>query len=77
MPIPLTLAFAVTEDKVQKAMFKSAILDPQCNNITTNKSHKVFCSIYIHLFCSLSLDGNQLLQNINQKDINNKPNLYL
>lgn len=47
MQISLTLAYAITEYEVQRAMFKKAILDFQCENITTDGSHKAFCSTYI------------------------------
>lgn len=45
--IPLTLAFAIIEYKIQKATFKMAILDRQCGNSTTGRSYRVFCSTYI------------------------------
>ena len=77
MQIPLTPVFAVTDYKVQGAMFKTAILDLQRSQFTNNVSLKAFCSIYVQLFRLQSLEDVQLLQTISLKDINNQPNSRL
>lgn len=66
--------FAVTDYKVQRATFRSTVLDLRRESkLDGQNSYKRFCSNYIQLSRLQSLDGIHLLEGIELEDINNKP----
>lgn len=72
--VPICLAFALTEYKVQRATFETAVLDLQRGPKSQWKStYKHFCSNYVELLKLKSLLGLQLLAQIILDNIANKP----
>lgn len=70
----MTPGFAVTDYKVQKAIFQIAVLDlHKKSNSGSVDSHKKFYSAYVQLLRLQTLDGVQLLQPIILEDIGSKP----
>ena len=85
--ISIAPAFALTENKVQEATFKFAILDlrrkkkvnkagttTQSRNAKNDDewSPKRFCSVYVQLSRLETLAGVKLLERINFEDIDNR-----
>ena len=70
----MTPGFAVTDYKIQGATFRSAVLDLRKGNKTVKCGvHKRFCSTYVQLSRLQTLEGVQLLEQIELEDINNEP----
>ncbi len=73
LQIPITLAFARTDYKVQDATFTSAIVDLKWPDKVVRNTHKRFCSTYVQLSCLHSFVGLGLLQHIDMSDVANQP----
>lgn len=74
LQIPMTPGFAVTNYKIERATFQTAVLDLHRNsNLGSKGSHKKFCSTYVQLLCLQTLDRVQYLQAITLEDIKSKP----
>ncbi len=73
LQIPITLAFARTDYKVQGATFTSAIVDLKRPDRVVGNTHKRFCSTYVQLSHLRSFAGLGLLQPIDMSDIANQP----
>ena len=72
--ISISFGFVYTKYKVQKATFKSAILDLQQKIIKkTARSHKLFGYIYIQLSRFQNLEEISLPEPISLDNINNQP----
>lgn len=71
LQIPITLAFAQTDYKVQGAIFTSAIINLKRLSKFSGSTHKQFCSTYVQLSRLRNFVGLGLLQPINMTDIAN------
>jgi hypothetical protein len=76
--VPLCPAFARTEYKVQGSTLKSAVLDLKDNSKARGQDqHKKFCSTYVQLSRLQSLARLYLLQKIEMKDLQFRPDPQL
>jgi len=67
-------AFSLTDYKIQGSTLTTAVLDLKDNpSLKGQSSHKKFCSIYVQLSRLRSLDGLHLLQKIDMKDLQFRP----
>ena len=73
LQIPITLAFAQTDYKVQGATFTSATVDLKRPSKFSGSTHKQFCSTYVQLSRLRSFADIGLLQLIEMTDIANQP----
>ncbi len=71
--VPICSAFALTEYKVQRATFTTAVLDLQRGQKSQwISTHKRFCSTYVQLSRLKSLSGLKLLAPIVLDDVANE-----
>lgn len=78
LQIPMTLNFAISGYKVQRATFQITLLDLLHNSKAGDKSsYKRLCSTYVQLSCLQTLDGVKLLQPITLENIGSKPHAKL
>ena len=77
--VPVTLAWAITDYKVQGSTYDAVTLDLHRQNISSKdgSSHKRYCSVYVQLTRVRSLQGLFLLQPVTSKDLNGKPDKLL
>lgn len=67
-------AFCLTDYKVQGSTLKTAVLDLKDDSTVKGQTgHKKFCSMYVQLSRTQSLDGLHLLQKIDMKDLRFHP----
>ena len=73
--IPMSLAFSLTDYKIQGSTLTVAILDLKHDRAAKrqNSSHIKYCSTYVQLSRLRSLDGLHLLQKIDKNDIQFQP----
>lgn len=72
--VPMTLAFALTQYKVQGSTYRIAVLDLHRSSRDRYREspHQRYCSVYVQLSRLTSLDGLWLLEPITLNDIDNK-----
>ena len=67
-------AFSLTDYKIQGSTLTTAVLDLKDNpSLKGQSSYKKFCSIYVQLSQLRSLDRLHLLQKIDMKDLQFRP----
>jgi hypothetical protein len=77
--VPVALAWAITDYKVQGSTYDAVTLDLHRPNISSKdgSSHKRYCSCYVQLTRVRSLQDLFLLQPVTLKDLNGKPDKLL
>jgi hypothetical protein len=75
----MTLAWAITEYKAQGSTYNRITVDLHWQNISgkDGTSHKRYCSCYVQLTRTRSLQGLSLLQPVILKDLSAKPDKLL
>jgi len=72
--VPICPAFGLTDYKIQGSTLIKAILDLKDNSSLKGQNcHKKFCSLYVQLSRLRSLNGLHLLQKIDMKDLQFRP----
>jgi hypothetical protein len=72
--VPMCPAFSLTDYKVQGLTLTTAVLDLKADPIAKGQNeHKKFCSMYVQLSRLQSLEGLNLLQEIDMKDVQLRP----
>src|SRR6266850_959934 len=77
--VPVTPAWAITDYKVQGATYDNITVDlhrPE-NNKNKETRHKRYCSNYVQLTRTKSLQGLNLLQRVTLADLNVRPDKLL
>ena len=75
---PMCPAFSLTDYKVQGSTLTTAVLDLKDDPSSKGQDHhRKFCSFYVQLCRLQSLDGLHLLQKLNMKDLQFRPNHLL
>lgn len=77
--VPVTPAWAITDYKVQGSTYDHITVDLHRYNRSTKhgSSHKIYCSYYVQLSRTRSLQGLSLLQAVTLEDFNAKPDKLL
>ena len=72
--VPMCSAFSLTDYKIQGSTLTNVVLDlKDDSSLKGQSSHKKFCSIYVQLSRIRSLDSLHLLQRIDMKDLQFRP----
>jgi hypothetical protein len=77
--VPVTPAWAITEYKAEGSTYDRVTVDLHWENISSKDgpSHKRYCSSYVQLTRTRSLQGLSLLQPVTLKDLSGKPDKLL
>jgi len=77
--VPVTPAWAITEYKAEGSTYDRVTVDLHWQNISSKdgSSHKRYCSSYVQLTRTRSLQGLSLLQPVTLKDLSGKPDKLL
>jgi hypothetical protein len=77
--VPVTPAWAITDYKVQGATYDNITVDLHRpgNNINKETRHKQYCSNYVQLSRTKSLQGLNLIQRVTLADLNVRPDKLL
>jgi hypothetical protein len=76
--VPMCPAFSLTDYKVQGSTLTAAILDLKDDPSSKGQDHhRKFCSFYVQLSRTPSLDGLHLLQKLDMKDLQFRPSPQL
>lgn len=78
--VPLTPAWAITDYKVQGSTYDYIIVDLHRQHNRSSKdgsSHRIYCSYYVQLSRTRSLQGLALVQAVTLEDLSAKPDKLL